>query len=1082
MKNNKGFAITTIIFGVFILFLLLLVSILGILSIKWNNLEKLVDDENGTTGRNIATMQAKWYGSYADLIAEAKRNKDTISGGLFCFDEHSQGESQCRYISRISLVGTNDSVYSQNEFHIDDSADLAIGHPFNVQFTGFYKVESCGASGGNAVNDKGEIVVKAGKGSCVYSFIKLSAGDTLFINVGGKGNTVSSNNTSANVAIGGANGGGNGKTTKTTKVYSVGSGGGATDIRLGEDCYDSGNDEIPNKYDGTTKLFYGPDVKASLGSYQIDLYGENLSKCEYSVFDTTANKGSKVNYTITKEYGTDSHYVLLAYVKSDANGSGLTIQGKQANYDKSSSKCVIKREAFSRIENRILVAAGGGGATYLSDSDFGTGGNGGIIDGFDGLKSKSGTVGNSGTQISAGTGSAAAYFFYGGSSSNGAGGGSGYYGGGASSLYSGAGGGSSFVSGIAGMNALTQATTNYFTTHKASNQPLHYNNKYFFGSTLVDGVNDGDGYAKISYLGTDEPKRNGILNNIRYVRDCIGNYEYLASDKSTYNIDNPIKHWSEFQIIKDGKNLVTGANIFGSLKNSSTTYKYENAGDGLINNKYGAAVTTIDIDGMQCISYDLGSVKNIDEIAVWHEYPNENAKYKSNYISVSKDGKTWTNYSFNDAENLSIGRRINAWNTDLSNLTITTKDYSWLTIDYDTNKTFEVGESINTGYKINWDNSFKIDTTINIPTLGKQYMVASSYKDTSTDALSITITTDNKLKVWIRNNGTNTEFTSDKNTIFNNEDIRITFNWDSLINKVIVTANGNNTNVRLEKSLNLVKSVDFKKNFELNTNMNIPQLGKTYAIAGTTGVSVDSVYISITTANKLQVEIKKNKKSDTLSSDKNTVFNNENVNVSFKWDANLSQYVVTAKGNKTNVELTKKIEIEDSPVYTIMYGNADYRTNPQNTFKNPITVKAFKISTMYEKNSKYSDLATATNSEISSSNYVNNAGSALSNGINISSDLSYKIVWGDNKVVLTLDANGGTLPVFNGFVNDSENKTATKTVIVGNKYGELPAPVLNGKVFVGWYTEVTGGSIINADSNISNKTDHKLFAHYNEVE
>lgn len=45
--NNKGFAITTILYGMLILFMLLFVSLLGILAQYKNNLEKLVENMNG---------------------------------------------------------------------------------------------------------------------------------------------------------------------------------------------------------------------------------------------------------------------------------------------------------------------------------------------------------------------------------------------------------------------------------------------------------------------------------------------------------------------------------------------------------------------------------------------------------------------------------------------------------------------------------------------------------------------------------------------------------------------------------------------------------------------------------------------------------------------------------------------------------------------------------------------------------------------------------------------------------------------------------------------------------------------------
>ena len=45
--NNKGFAITTILYGTLIIFLMLMLSMLGILSTYKERLEKLIDSTNG---------------------------------------------------------------------------------------------------------------------------------------------------------------------------------------------------------------------------------------------------------------------------------------------------------------------------------------------------------------------------------------------------------------------------------------------------------------------------------------------------------------------------------------------------------------------------------------------------------------------------------------------------------------------------------------------------------------------------------------------------------------------------------------------------------------------------------------------------------------------------------------------------------------------------------------------------------------------------------------------------------------------------------------------------------------------------
>lgn len=47
IMNNKGFAITTILYGTLVLFLLLLISLLGILSSYKDRLEMLIENNNG---------------------------------------------------------------------------------------------------------------------------------------------------------------------------------------------------------------------------------------------------------------------------------------------------------------------------------------------------------------------------------------------------------------------------------------------------------------------------------------------------------------------------------------------------------------------------------------------------------------------------------------------------------------------------------------------------------------------------------------------------------------------------------------------------------------------------------------------------------------------------------------------------------------------------------------------------------------------------------------------------------------------------------------------------------------------------
>ncbi len=91
--NNKGFAITTILFGTMILFLLLLVSLLGILSTYRNNLEKLIQDGNGA--RDIITIPpVKIENSYIP-----EDNSYFNKSGLYCFNDDT-----CKYYGKKTFT------------------------------------------------------------------------------------------------------------------------------------------------------------------------------------------------------------------------------------------------------------------------------------------------------------------------------------------------------------------------------------------------------------------------------------------------------------------------------------------------------------------------------------------------------------------------------------------------------------------------------------------------------------------------------------------------------------------------------------------------------------------------------------------------------------------------------------------------------------------------------------------------------------------------------------------------------------------------------------------------------------------
>ncbi|MDE5638526.1 MAG: hypothetical protein K2I47_01810, partial [Odoribacter sp.] len=160
---------------------------------------------------------------------------------------------------------------------------------------------------------------------------------------------------------------------------------------------------------------------------------------------------------------------------------------------------------FESLKSRIIVAAGGGGASNYGTNGgyYGYGGHGGGLTGGNGSFSKCcnggsfPAVATGGTQTSGGVGL--------GRGSDGvgaAGSGGGYYGGnrattGYHPVGSGA-GGSSFISGHSGCNAINASSTSSNIIH--TGQPVHYSGLYFTNTSMTAGANNGHGQVRITPL------------------------------------------------------------------------------------------------------------------------------------------------------------------------------------------------------------------------------------------------------------------------------------------------------------------------------------------------------------------------------------------------------------------------------------------------------------------------------------------------------------------------------------------------------------------------------------------------------
>ena len=183
-------------------------------------------------------------------------------------------------------------------------------------------------------------------------------------------------------------------------------------------------------------------------------------------------------------------------------------------------------------------------------------------------------------------------------------------------------GGASFISGYGGCKAVVKGTrpvedtplyTYYPSTYEGSIGSYVYDeengrNYFFVDGIMLPGVRKGNGMARIERLYEHEidekgaivndlPRKNHKLDSVRYIKDCL-------------HKNNPADSiiWQGIEAIEKGSRV---GFVSGSYDSSSGNY--------------------------YCKTLDLGAVKTLDEIAVWHK---DGIDYLNHTIEVS-DGSSW---------------------------------------------------------------------------------------------------------------------------------------------------------------------------------------------------------------------------------------------------------------------------------------------------------------------------------------------------------------------------------------------------------------------------------------------------------
>ena len=471
----------------------------------------------------------------------------------------------------------------------------------------------------------------------------------------------------------------------------------------------------------------------------------------------------------------------------------------------------------------------------------------------------------------------------------------------------------------------------------------------------------------------------------------------------------------------------------------------------------------------------------------------ENVSTKAPEISGTTDGINTTGI-FNFYDGAVIGPTDHSVNvepnntpnhykkriTDNGNGTETAVLSNKYAITYNVNEgcnNYANSEYLDTGFKPDWSKDFVLETTINVSSLGKRYFVIGNYNGSDEADINIEIKADNTLRVYL---GTGEKDQNSIETITANEDIKVTFSWNSSTKTYIVTAKGIVTNITLTDTFIMngtsanglrIGGADYRVQaspFEEITTKNT-KLTNLY----TYGTEPDILPVAKRAGYTAQGWARENLfnnsvlpdvSSKYVQGDGTEVSNNEYSIYHVNIEPNTTYKIINSGGSNL-----PGYAIYDSS-NTLLSGE-NYANRSAITFTSPANASYIKLSVVtqtvsgkYDKDLFYLGKV-VTDSTITS----------------VTEDHNLYAMWtANNEIIVTFDANGGTVSPRN------------KIVIRNGEYGELPTPTKNGYVFTGWsynnlpaeyqeveYIEFYGGSYIDTGIIPSNHTT-KIKFDFNE--
>jgi hypothetical protein len=451
------------------------------------------------------------------------------------------------------------------------------------------------------------------------------------------------------------------------------------------------NDASPNEYQTYTVPF------GQSGWYKIELWGASGGS-------TDTKSGGKGAYTSGLIYLSENqklYFFIGGTTNSTAGGAngGGTGAGTGMGGGGATDVRTLSGDwnNTDSLKTRLMVAAGGGGADGFNGGA--DGGDAGALVGKPGQSNISSSnytnagygsqkgpiitsiLGNSGLVKHCNSGyitdddqgnikKACGKLGIGGYATNGegGGGGAGYFGGGAgssdNSTVAGSGaGGSSFIAGYSGTLYSYKWADVTTSDIKGYEGETYYTetSRYFIDGQMIEGVNEGNGKARIELVSTasEDTKptiKNSKLNNVRYIKSCTS-----GTSDDQENIT-----WSEVATMQNGVNIAANKGVNSVTDVTMSSSESANVTDGDVETLYTGTRDTSSSTSA-CSIIDLGSTQNLDEITVFHNPTVSNKKSYKESLQVSSDNSTWVTLISSDGEGLpgsSSGIRYTAWDLD----------------------------------------------------------------------------------------------------------------------------------------------------------------------------------------------------------------------------------------------------------------------------------------------------------------------------------------------------------------------------------------------------------------------------------